>query len=347
MKPITKLLKPGDGIITTDYVIPYEVFSFSGQTDFDTWNLRNTFEDFGPGVYSDWLVDELPFCLQRIKDLVYAFPLWQHHARTGRPPAKERYLMIGYLIKQFFQATYRQTKAWLYLLKDFFGIQKVPDHTTLSLKNRTKRWSVIWKRFHKYVLSFLPKRTTPVATDATGFSSRKAGWNETAYAVRANQDWVKVHATVEPNTFFILSYAFTESNIHESQMFETVWDDLHSTVIPSRSLADGAYAGNICAEIALKHGATPHHKVKGNAVHYPFPENAYQKMANFQIHWPNRFKYIYGDRNHSETAFSMIGSRFGHRIRCRTKIGRKNEIQSKINAHNIRALAIRMYLNLN
>ena len=344
MKPITKWLKPGDGIITTNYVIPYEVFSFSGQSDLDTWNLRNTFEDFGPGVYSEWLVDELPFCLQRIKDLVYTFPFWQHRARTGRPPTKEHYLMIGYLIKQFFQATYRQTEAWLYLLKDFFRIQKVPDHTTFSLKNRTKRWSVIWKRFHKYVLSFLPKRSTTIATDATGFSGQKVGWNDVPYQVKANQEWVKLHATVETDFFFILSYELSKSNVHDSQKFEDLWINLPKNVEPKRSLADSAYSNHDCTQVARDLGATPYHGIKKNAILHLKPVSPFEKMINFGKHFPNRYAEVYNKRNHAETVFSMIGSRFGHRIRCRTKIGRKNEVQTKINSHNIRMLALPVFL---
>jgi len=48
---------------------------------------------------------------------------------------------------------------------------------------------------------------------------------------------------------------------------------------------------------------------------------------------------MYGKRNHAETAFGMIQICFGDRIRCRTEIGRKNEMHSKINAHNVRMLA--------
>jgi hypothetical protein len=39
---------------------------------------------------------------------------------------------------------------------------------------------------------------------------------------------------------------------------------------------------------------------------------------------------MYGKRNHAETAFSVIGRLFGYRIRCRSKMGRKNEVHAKI-----------------
>ena len=189
------------------------------------------------------------------------------------------------------------------------------------------------------MLSLLPKRKTVVATDATGFSGRSNTWRETDYGIRAIQDWVKTHAAIEVDSFLVLSYSLTKSNVHESQRFEAVWDDLPDNVIPERSLADSAYNGEKCLQVALRHGATPMHGIKKNARFFKHPETAYQKMTNFAVHWPNRFDELRGKRNHAETAFSMITRLFGHRLRCRSKIGRKNEVQAKVSMFNLYLLA--------
>ena len=232
----------------------------------------------------------------------------------------------------------------LRLLKDFFQIQRIPHHTVFSRKNRSMRWLVIWKRFHKYVLNLLPTRSTTIATDATGFSGRKIGWNDVPYQVKANQDWVKLHATVETDIFFILSYELSESNVHDSQKFEDLWIDLPKNVKPNRSLADSAYSNHDCTQVVRDLGAIPYHGIKKNAILHLKPISLFEKMINFGKHFPNRYAEKYNKRNHIETVFSMIGSRFGHRIRCRTKIGRKNEVQTKINSHNIRMLALPLFI---
>jgi hypothetical protein len=201
----------------------YDVFKFSGQSWLDTWSLRNAFEELGWASYSEWLVDELPFCLQKIRDLADGFPFWQHRKSTGRPAMPERVLLIGFLVKEFFRATFRQAESLLWLFREYFRLDWIPDHTVLSRKNRSKRWTKLWQRFHKYLLKLLPERECVVATDATGYSGRKQHWRDVPYEVRACQDWVKVHAAVENETFFILSYTITESNVHESQQFEQVW----------------------------------------------------------------------------------------------------------------------------
>jgi len=62
-------------------------------------------------------------------------------------------------------------------------------------------------------------------------------------------------------------------------------------------------------------------------------------MMNFTTHWPNRYSSMYGKRNHAETAFSMITRLFGQRLRCRSRRGRKNELQAKLSMFNIFLLA--------
>jgi len=325
----------------TEVEMPCGIFNFSGQSRIDTFSID--VDPLLPGLcsYDDVMVGRVRMCMEAIRMHADDFPFWQHRAGTGRPPASERTLLIAFLLRQLFKATFRDTEGILILLADYFGIDGVPDHSVLVKKNKSRRWLVIWKRFHEYILSLLPRRKAVVATDATGFSGRNNSWRETDYGIRAVQDWVKTHAAVEVDGFFILSYSLSKSNVHESQMFEEVWDGLPDDVIPTRSLADSAYNGEKCLQVALRHGATPYHGIKKNARYFRHPETAYQKMTNFAAHWPNRYNEMYGKRNHAETAFSMIVRLFGHRLRCRSKIGRKNEVQAKLSMFNVFLLAMR------
>jgi hypothetical protein len=328
----------------TEVTIPDKIFNFSGQTKFDTWKLREVFEKVGWSGYSDWLVNEIPFCMQRIRELADAFPFWQRRKDTGRPAYSERTLLISFMVKQYFNVTFRRVIGILKMFGTFFHLDRVPNYSLLSLKNSSKRWVHIWKRFHKFVLKSLPRRKCVIATDGTGFSSRKRSWRETPYNVRAVENWVKVHAAVEIDSFLVLNYELTKSNVHESQMFEEVWNEFPDNVIPNRSLADSAYTSESCIQSAQKRGATAFHDVKCNAVYTHHPETGYEKLVNFSKHWPNRFKKIKGKRAHIETAFGSMAECFGHRIRCRNKIGRKNEVQAKICVHNFRLLAASSYM---
>ena len=200
------------------------------------------------------------------------------------------------------------------------------------------------ERFFRHIVAALPKRSAVVATDATGYSGRKRGWQETKYAQRVIEDWVKVHAAIEVDEFIVLSYKLTDSSVHDSQMFEGVWNGLPENIRPIRSLADSAYHGEKCLATARQHGATPLHKIKKNARDYEEPRTLYQKMVNFAHHWPQRFAVSAAKRNHAETVFSMIGVLLGYRLRYRSKNGRRNEVRVKLALFNLIQLAMRKEL---
>jgi len=328
----------------TDAVMFEDVFKFSGQSKLDTWKMREVFEAAGWRAYSNWLVDEFPFMLQRIRDLADAFPFWQRFKNTGAKPHKERTLLITFLLGQLFDSPYRNAIGLLKIFKCYFGINRVPHYSILSRKNSSKRWFHLWKRVHRFVLDQLPARKSVVATDATGFSGRIRAWKDTPYAQRANENWVKVHAATEIDSFLILNYELTKSNVHDSQVFEDVWEDLPDNVTPIQSLADAAYTSQACLDVANQHGAKAFHEVKCNAVYVHHPNTSYERLVNFYTHWPNRYKEIKGKRAHIETSFGSMKEAFGHRIRCKTAMGRKNEVQAKINIHNIRMLAASAYM---
>jgi len=330
----------------TETVMPCGIFNFAGQSRIDTFSID--VDSLLPELcsYDDIMVDRVRLCLEAIRKHAGGFSFWQHRRGTGRPPIAERTFLIAFLIRQLFDATFRDTEGMLSLLAEYFEIDHVPDHTNLVMKNRSRRWLVIWRRFHRYILSLLPKRKAVVATDATGFSGRNDTWRGTDYGIRAIQDWVKTHAAIEVDSFFVLSYSLTRSNVHESQMFEAVWDGLPENIVPVRSLADSAYNGEKCLQVALRHGATPMHGIKKNARFFRHPKTAYESMTNFAAHWPNRYAGMYGKRNHAETAFSVITRLFGHRLRCRSRIGRKNEVQAKLSMFNVFLLAKRDAISL-
>ena len=171
---------------------------------------------------SDWRLEAIRFYADE-------FPFWQRHQQTGRPPTEERTLLAAFLVRQLFDATFRETEGLLTLLSEYFHMERVPDHTTMIRKNASQRWLALWKRFHDFVMSSLRKRAPVIATDASGFSGRKRSWRETDHGLKATQDWIKIHAAIEVDQFFVLSYCLTESNVHDSQMFPEVWDNLLAT----------------------------------------------------------------------------------------------------------------------
>lgn len=328
----------------TDVIIPSEVFNFTGQSTIDTWNLIGRFQAKGWGGYDRWSREEIALVMQRIKELADSFPFWQRRKETGRKPIPERDLLIAYLLKQFFNATFRRIAGLMLLFNDYFKFEKNPHHSVLSKYNRSKRWNRIWIRFHEFVMKLLPRREFTPITDSSGYSGGKQHWRDVPYDVRCNQNWVKTHITIEEETLLILSYNLTESNVHDSKVFRNNWENLPENVFPIRSLADGSYSTREICELVRDWGAIPYHGVKSNAKCRKHPSDAYEKMVYNARHFPEKFKKIYSMRNLVETVFSMIDSSFGYRIRCRSDIGRKNEVHAKVQSHNLRMICLQNFM---
>ena len=335
------VVQKGDRLVATTIAITSEVFKFSGQVHLDTYALDVERVSIDLDRYDDVAVNSLRLSLEAIRKRTTEFAFWQRTSKLGRPAYEERALLVAFLVQQLLGLTFRETEGILSLFRSYYGIDRVPDHSTLSRKLSSKRWTTVLERFFQHIVDELPKRSAIVATDATGYSGRKRGWRETKHAQRASEDWVKVHAAIEVDEFVVLSYSLTDSNVHDSREFSNVWDRLPSNVTPKRSLADSAYHGENCLAAARRHGAVPLHGIKKNARHFARPETNYQKMASFWRHWPNRAAALYAKRAHAETVFSMIGALLGHRLKCRSSNGRKNEVRVKLALFNLVQLAMR------
>jgi hypothetical protein len=106
--------------------MPAGVFNFAGQTKVDTFgiDLRAIVED-----YDEVMIHNYRISLEAIRKHVDDFSFWQHRQRTGRPPVRERDLMIAFLVRQLFDATFRETEGLLILLANYFELETVPDHS--------------------------------------------------------------------------------------------------------------------------------------------------------------------------------------------------------------------------
>jgi len=325
----------------TEIEIPRSVFNFTGQMHIDTFSIRFEKVSIDFDRYDDLAVHGFRLAMEAIRLHADEFSYWQRRRPVGRPAHEERVVLIAFLVQQLMDLTFRQTEGMLAMMQDYFSIDRIPDHSTLCRKIQSGRFAVVLDRFFQHILSDLPTRKIVASTDATGYSGRKRSWRETSHAKRATQDWIKANVVIEVDEFIILAYFLSESNVHESQTFQNVWDRLPENVVPIRSLADSAYVGNDCLAVARQHGATPLHKIKKNAKLVLEPETLYQKLVNFAKHWPKRFAALTAKRAHSETVFSMLDALLSFRLRCRTKAGRKNEVRIKFCLFNLLQLAKR------
>ena len=125
------------------------------------------------------------------------FSCWQMADRVGRPSYDKGTVLIVFLVQQLLGLTNREDEGVLVMVRSYYRLEHVPDHSTIGRKLFSQRWTTVLERFFRYILVALPKRSAVVATDATGYSGHKRGWWETKHASRAIEDWVKVYAGIE------------------------------------------------------------------------------------------------------------------------------------------------------
>lgn len=324
--------------------LPPGLFAFTGQASFDAWTIGHALKQVGWSRYEYVMAHEQGLVFQRIRELVDAFPTWQHRAGTGRPAFDERDILLCLVVRQYMRVTFRGAESFFRLVKTELSLTRVPDASTMSRKNSSRRFLHLFRRFHDFILASLPARKATIATDATGFGRGKRPWRKTPFPYRAGKEYVKANCAVEVPQRLILSPTLTPGRNFESATFEKTWDNLPDNVTPTRSLADSAYSGQPCLEIVRAHGATPFHDLPKNARLVRWPKTERQKLVNFARHWPNRFKKLKAPRVIVETTFSNLKELFGDRLRCRRKDGRDGEVWAKVVAHNIRIILFREWI---
>jgi hypothetical protein len=94
--------------------------------------------------------------------------------------------------------------------------------------------------------------------------------------------------------------------------------------------------GNLLA--TTRHGATPYISFKSNSVEQSKANpksSVWVKMYHYYNLRRDEFLDHYHKRSNVETVFSMIKSKFGQRLRCKTPTAQINEALCKVLAHNL------------
>ena len=332
-------VKEGIGLTATAIEMPTSIFNFSGQARLDTFAVPMATVVVNFDSYDEMQKNSQRLALEAIRRSANEFVFWQHRQKTGRPATDERTLLISFMLLEYFDLSFRQVEGMVGMLADYFVIEHVPDHTTMSRKLSTRRWKDVLERFFLSTVQCDPERKVVAITDASGYSRLKHSWRETSYAKRANPSWIKFNAVVDDATLQFLAMEVFDSNVHESQMFEAVWKKIPVGIRIVRSLADTAFAGLRCLNVVRARGATPIHRIRKDAVYSAKPSNAYQRLVNFAKHWTNRYRKLMARRSRVESVFSMLDRMFNFRLRCRTKQGRRNEVRLRLAMFNIFLLA--------
>jgi transposase len=183
------------------------------------------------------------------------------------------------------------------------------------------------------------------AVDSSGFSTCNfVRWYSYKYGSgkKDAHDWLKLHIMVGVTTHVITSVEISDRDSHDTNYFRPLVTDTARNFNLREVSADKAYATRDNLRLVESVGAKPYVSFRSNT-------RGDSKCATwnriFHYYSFNREEYMthYHKRSNVESAFSMIKSRFGERLRSKTHAAQVNEVLCKVLCHNLVCLVQSMY----
>ena len=112
-------------MVATDVVIPQRNIQFcrSGEGRYLRYRPRTSLLS-EQRAYDVAMVNKYRLSLEAIRKYANEFSFWQRQKSTGRPPVHERDLLIAFLVRQLFDATFRETEGLLVMLAEYFELKR-------------------------------------------------------------------------------------------------------------------------------------------------------------------------------------------------------------------------------
>jgi transposase len=182
------------------------------------------------------------------------------------------------------------------------------------------------------------------AVDSSGFSTANfVRWYGVKYGgVEDWHDWIKLHAMVGVCTHVITSVEVSGRSAHDGPYFAPLVNDTARNFQMREVSADKAYTSRANLTLVKGHGAEPFFAFKSNArgdTTCPI----WNKVFHYYSFHREEYARRYHKRSNAESAFSMIKSRFGEKVRSKTRTAQINEVLCKVLCHNLVCLVQSMY----
>jgi transposase/predicted nucleic acid-binding Zn finger protein len=200
------------------------------------------------------------------------------------------------------------------------------------------------------------------AVDSSGLSTgvylrwNEAKWGNKTRTLFGNgkgyifeqRDWLKVHITCGVRTNVVTAVEVTDSHASDINYFKPLVETTARGFAVRQVSADRAYLSSDNLKVVVDAQATPYIPFKANSIaNKKRHSQLWKQMFHFYSYNQERFMRNYHKRSNVESTFHMIKSKFGDKLRSRTRTAQINEALCKVLAHNICCLIQSMYeLNL-
>lgn len=158
------------------------------------------------------------------------------------------------------------------------------------------------------------------------------------------KDWLKVHITCGVKTNVVTAVEVTDAHANDINYFKPLVETTAQGFAMRQVSADKAYLSGANLQTVVENHATPYIPFKANSVSNKARHSKlWKSMFHFYSYNSERFMQNYHKRSNVESTFHMIKSKFGNKLRSKTRTAQVNEALCKILCHNIVVLIQSMY----
>lgn len=263
----------------------------------------------------------------------------------GRPRLPLAHIIFSATFKTYSTVSGRRFVSDLREAKAKGYLSKMPSYN--SIFDYLKMESLTPYLKHLIAESSLPLKSleTAFAVDSSGFSTtRFVRWFDVKYGGNEDwHDWIKMHLMCGTSTHIVTSVELSRARSHYSPYYKPLVDATAKSGFNMQEIsADKAYISAENLHTTINHGAMPYIPFKSN-VNIKRGDDLWKRLYHFYSFKREEFLTHYHKRSNVETTFSMIKSKFGERLRCKTETAQINEALCKVLCQNLCVVIQSMY----
>jgi transposase len=226
-------------------------------------------------------------------------------------------------------------------------ITKTPHYTSLSRYLENPMLTPFLKQLIEESSLPLQAVESDFAVDSSGFSTcRFAHWVKAKYTepkLMEKHEWIKVHLMCGVKTNIVTSVEVTESNANDCPQFAGLVKATARNFTMAQVSADKAYLSSDNLQTVVDNNAMPFIPFKSNSTTSKNHSAIWKRMFHWYSFNQSHFMASYHKRSNVETTFHMIKTKFGDRLRSKTRTAQINEALCKVLAHNLCCLIQSIY----
>jgi transposase len=336
--------EPCKHVFAVEYTIRRERMTPNGETVRETITYRQEWS-----AYNAAQTNEKVRVAQLLRDLCSAVE--NPVQRRGRPRLPFADSIFCATMKVYGGMSARRTTSDL---RDFEArglIDKAPHYNSVLNTLENPDLTPFLKALVAESAAPLASLETDFAADSSGFTTNTyARWFDAKYGREMSwHRWLKAHVIIGTRTNVVTGVEVTESNVHDSPVLPALLESSAKRFSMKRVSADKGYLSESNVQAIVNRGAEPFIAPKANTA-FNRPNDAsrkkipaWDKMLHYYLYRRDDFLRHYHRRSNVETAFHMIKSKFGSRIRSKTEVAQVNEVLCKVLCHNLCVLVQSIY----